>query len=77
MLERVHIFSLGVKSNKVRECRKECSIMSHKYPPAPEGYEYIFVTHYKHAKTGKTLYAKHYGKKVFCLLVPIDRASKD
>ncbi len=51
--------------------------MSHKYPPAPEGYEYIFVTHYKHAKTGKTLYAKHYGKKVFCLLVPIDRASKD
>ncbi len=50
--------------------------MSRKSPSAPEGYEYIYVTHYRHAKSGKVIYARNYGKKVFRLCVPVNRTEK-
>lgn len=40
-----------------------------KYNPAPEGYHYVFVTHITDPKTGKTRYARDYGKKAFRILV--------
>lgn len=47
--------------------------MDKKYPPAPEGYEYRFVAKVTDPKTGAVRYAKQYGKRAFCILVPVEK----
>ena len=37
--------------------------------PAPVGFAWIFCAHYRHAKTGKLMVAKEYGRKAWCFLV--------
>ena len=37
--------------------------------PAPAGYEWIFVTQYRHWRTKQIIRAVNYGQKAFCLLV--------
>ena len=39
--------------------------------PAPEGYQWIFCTEYRHAKSGKIVKASEYGRKAWCFLVRI------
>ena len=46
--------------------------MPKRYPPAPPGFEYRFVTKVTDPKTGQVRYASQYGKRVFCILVPIE-----
>lgn len=41
----------------------------------PIEYEIIWVSSFKHKKTGKVIYAQNYGKKAFPIRVPKNRAS--
>ena len=38
-------------------------------PPAPPGYQWIYVTSYWHKRANKRLYASDYGKRAFRFLV--------
>lgn len=42
--------------------------MAKVYPPAPDGYKYVF-TAYITQPDGSRLYAKQCGKRAFCILV--------
>ena len=37
--------------------------------PAPAGYQWVFCTHYRNAKTGKIMRAAEYGRKAWLFLV--------
>lgn len=37
--------------------------------PAPQGFAWIFCASYRHAKTGKLMVAKEYGRKAWFFLV--------
>lgn len=37
--------------------------------PAPAGYRWIFVKHFKHWRSGKILYAENYGREAWRFLV--------
>lgn len=37
--------------------------------PAPAGFRWIFVTEYRHWRSGKTIRAVDHGLKAFCFLV--------
>jgi hypothetical protein len=41
----------------------------------PIEYEIIWVSSFRHKKSGKIIYAHHYGKKAFPIRVPKNRAS--
>jgi hypothetical protein len=39
--------------------------------PAPPGYRWIFVTEFRHWRSGKIIRAADHGRKAFCLLVKV------
>lgn len=42
---------------------------SSSYKPAPAGYRWIFTAKFRHWRSGKTLYARDYGRACWAFLV--------